>query len=160
MLRRRSLPLCAIRHARTALGGLSLTLLLSFRRCDFLRKPVWLAATLHVALLTLLAVFVVFLTPVGLSVVSTASDGTSCEQWLLLPSMQIGAVELPATVVAADPGGAAAHWLALDGSGMPLSSAYPAVLIAPLMAVSARQVKRVCSGPRRQSGLVGLACKH
>ena len=112
------------------------------------------------ALLTLLAVFVIFLTPVGLSVISATSTGVPCEQRLLLPNLQAGVVELPAVAAAADPAGAAAHWLALDGSGAPLSSSYPAVLIAPLMAVSARQVGRACSRARRSGGLASLAYRH
>ena len=87
---------------RTALGGLCFRLLLGLGRHVFMPRPRWAASALHTALLTLLAVFVVFLTPVGLGIFSAASSGAACEQRLLL-SLQTATAELPAAVATTGP---------------------------------------------------------
>ena len=141
------------------LGALCVKLLLDLGRRPCTPGPRWSALTLHLALLTLLATFVVFLTPAGLGIFSAASLGTAGEQ-RLLPNLQAAAVELPSAAITANPAQASMRWLALDGAGLPLSAAYPAILVAPLLAVSMRQAGYARAPARCPSRPARLACRH
>lgn len=81
------------------------------------------------------------------------------EQGLLLNS-HAGIAELSAALPGAGSAQAGTGWLALDSGGALLSAAHPAIVVAPLMAMSMRQAGRVRRRACRPGKLAGRAYQH